>query len=101
MTLLGTSDSNGMPLTLNLPFDKSKWLTEFSDPITLKVELTGLFGGAMRTEENRGTTKLKQTCMKDFGSQNFENLMEIKHPRKEISEVYVSKLELVSKIYEL
>jgi hypothetical protein len=68
VTLLGTSESNGNPLTLSFPFDKSKYLSELSSCLRmLSGGLVGSFGGAI-AEENRAKTvraKRRMKCLEE------------------------------------
>lgn len=51
VTLVGTLERIGTPLTLNIPLDKSKHFSEESWLRKLRVEMDGSLGGAMK--ENR------------------------------------------------
>lgn len=62
MTLLGTSESKGTPLTLKFPFDKSKYFSKLPARNTLRTALTGSLGGAM-VEENRGFSTVRKEKM--------------------------------------
>lgn len=65
VTLLGTWESNGTPLTVNFPSHKSK---TFSSDLNPKVEFTGLFGGAMEkwaTRRNKNKKKMIQNYIDD------------------------------------
>ena len=56
VTLFRTSESNGNPLTVSFPSDKSKHLSRLSDRSNLTSELAGSFGGAIM-ERNRVKTE--------------------------------------------
>lgn len=69
-TLVGTSVSKVTPLTLNFPLDNSKNFSN-SFPIgTLKMELTGSFGGAMDKGLQR---KAEEKKNRDFGYKTKKN----------------------------
>lgn len=52
LTLVGTSESKVTPLTENFPSERSKEFSKLLVRMSLRTELAGSFGGAMK---NRGS----------------------------------------------
>lgn len=56
-TLLGTSESNGTPLTESFPSDKSKQCSVLSEFRGVKMELAKPFGNSIEKTKTEGKTE--------------------------------------------
>jgi hypothetical protein len=92
--LLGTSESNGKPFTLNFPSNNSKYLSRLSGLQILRGRLEGSFGGTMAEENRAKNRELKEeyNVMEDNYIENFIEFYKALYMEEKLLKTFVNEI---------
>jgi hypothetical protein len=92
--LLGTSESNGKPFTLNFPSNNSKYLSRLSGLQILRGRLEGSFGGTMAEENRAKNRELKEeyNVMEDNYIEDFIEFYKALYMEEKLLKTFVNEI---------